>query len=679
MHVMYIHQNFPAQFGHLAEALTLRHGFRCTYVSERPERSTPHLRRVRYAFQQLKPEAKPAISEYFCDFTERSLAVFKELLRCKGDRPDVIVSHSGFGSTLFLRELFDCPIIHFCEWFYRKYGGDGDFFGEYVRSDAPQLSTSVRNATLLADLELCNLGYAPTHWQRSQIPHEYQYKLETIFDGIDTQFWRRAPATPTPGPRVIAGKTLPEGKRIVTYVSRGFESMRGFDVFMRAAKEICRRRQDVVFLCIGSDRVCYGGDLNRIKEKSFREHVWKQDDFDESRFIFTGVVSPAELVRAFSLSDLHIYLTAPFVLSWSLMDALACECNVLASDTPPLREVIQHGRNGLLAPYWDPERFAELACQVLDDPEGHRRTLGRAARETIEREYSLDRVLPRMVALYERAIHGPAPVPGSHVPQGAFDSELDSAAERGSVKASWKDRWKLLTDSMLTPPEGKGTRPAGATLSWLSNQAKAALTETIPTNATCILELGAFRGEATAWLAANFPKARVVAVDEWSGARFPQPKHPHWRTMLPEIWRSFSANCWDFKTRVWPWKDRQDLALPKLKRLGVRPDVVVIHPDYDTSSVLRLLKALQLHYPEGPWVGCHWHWPALQALLTRQADGLGRRLAVRGPVWKLAPLVAQAPVASLAVEERKAPLCESWLPSPTTTDRKPVQSMLPGA
>jgi glycosyltransferase involved in cell wall biosynthesis len=179
--------------------------------------------------------------------------------------------------------------------------------------------------------------------------------------------------------------------------------MRGFDVFMKVAKRLCDERSDVVFVCVGTDRVCYGGDQRRIKEPSYREHVLAADKYDLSRFVFTGRVPPSELVRIFNLSDLHIYLTVPFVLSWSLMDALACGCVVLASGTPPVREMIQHGTNGLLADFFDVDEFVRLAHEVLHDPGGYT-PLAKAGVAMIRERYSLSVTLPRMLELYRRTI-----------------------------------------------------------------------------------------------------------------------------------------------------------------------------------------------------------------------------------------------------------------------------------
>ena len=152
----------------------------------------------------------------------------------------------------------------------------------------------------------------------------------------------------------------------------------------------------------GSDRICYGGDEKHIRHRTFKEHVLAQDDYDMSKFVFTGLVPTDTLVDLLSLSDLHIYLTVPFVLSWSLMNALACGCVVLASDTEPVREVIVDGETGLLAGFFDIEGFARRALDVLRDPAAFR-DVGNRAAELIERQYALKVTLPRLVGLFERA------------------------------------------------------------------------------------------------------------------------------------------------------------------------------------------------------------------------------------------------------------------------------------
>jgi glycosyltransferase involved in cell wall biosynthesis len=252
---------------------------------------------------------------------------------------------------------------------------------------------------LLLDLENCDAGYCPTGWQRSRFPGVFQDKLATIFDGIETDIWR--PLKDDHGP--IPGLEIPDDRRLVTYVSRGLESMRGFDVFMRAAKRLCDERKDVVFLVIGEDRVAYGGDLRYTEGQTFKQWVLGQDSYDLSRIKFPGRVPPPVLARLLNRSDLHIYLTVPFVLSWSLMNALACGATVMASRTPPVEEMIQHEKNGLLFDFFDVDDLVSQAHQVLDAPQDYRH-LGEAGVEMIRNEYSLEVCLPQIVELYNKVL-----------------------------------------------------------------------------------------------------------------------------------------------------------------------------------------------------------------------------------------------------------------------------------
>ena len=398
MHVLFVHRNFPAQFGHIAKFLTDKHNVRCTFISEKPPGKEGNFERIQYqpaggARQQTHPSSRTFENQIW-----HTQAIFDQLRKRPDVKPDLIVGHSGFASTLFLRELYDCPIINYFEYFYRTRQSDMDF-----RSDLPgpsveaMLRARARNAMLLLDLENCDAGYSPTNWQRERLPQEFQHKLSTIFDGIDEHVWQ-----PAASPQHKVGTwEIPTDKRVVTYVSRGMESMRGFDIFMRVAKRLCELRDDVVFYVVGEDRVAYGGDLRFTDGKSFKQWVLSQDDYDLSRILFTGRISGQDLANLFTVSDLHIYLTAPFVLSWSLMDALACEATVLASDTAPVREMVQHGHNGLLADFFDVDSFVEQANQVLDDPKAFA-GLGKSARQGILDNYTLDKCLTRMLELYQK-------------------------------------------------------------------------------------------------------------------------------------------------------------------------------------------------------------------------------------------------------------------------------------
>lgn len=399
MHLLFVHQNFPAQFGHVAAALAVLPGFRCTFVSRKPPGLVDGIERVQYHLRGGATTGTHYCSRAFENTVWHSHAVFEALKARPDIRPDLVVGHSGFASTLFLRELYDSAVVNYFEYFYRVRDSDLDFRPDFPANQLDRLRARTRNAALLLDLESCDLGYSPTHYQRGLFPAAFRDKVRVIFDGVDTRLWR-----PLPGaPRRLGDREIPPDVRVVTYVARGLEAMRGFDVFMRMAKVLCDRRRDVIFVVVGADKICYGGDARVTGGLSFKQWVLSRDDYDLSRFVFTGPVSPGELVRVFALSDLHVYLTVPFVLSWSLMNALACGATVLASDTAPVREMISHGENGLLCDFFDVEAMAEAASRVLDAPDEFRH-LGRVGVERIRERYSLEVCLPQVVQLYQEAV-----------------------------------------------------------------------------------------------------------------------------------------------------------------------------------------------------------------------------------------------------------------------------------
>lgn len=403
MHILFVHKNFPAQFGHIAGHLIKAKGYRCSFVSETPPGIVAGIHKIQYKPQGGAVEQSLYYSRTFDNAIGHTAGIYQALKPLVHQvRPDLIVGHSGFGSTLFLPELYPgAPIINYFEYFYHPHNSDMDFRPEWPVMEADVLRSRARNAMILLDLEYCAAGYSPTEFQASLMPAAYRDKVRVLHDGIDTDFWQRR----VPAERTVGKYKFAPDARLVTYVSRGFESMRGFDIFMRAAKKIYTANPKVIFLIVGSDRVAYGGDLKFIQEKTFREHVLKQDDYDLNRLLFLGPVPPAELARIFSLSDLHIYLTVPFVLSWSLLNALACGCTVLASDTAPVREFIRDGETGLLQNFFDVEGLAHAALEVLKDPEAYRH-LGRAGEQLIREHYSLAQIIPRMTAFYEDVANG---------------------------------------------------------------------------------------------------------------------------------------------------------------------------------------------------------------------------------------------------------------------------------
>ena len=400
MHVLFYHQNFPAQFGHVASYLATRRGYRCTFLSEKPPGINDGVERIQYTVKGGATRQTHYCARTFENCIWHSHAAYEALKARPDIRPDLVVGHSGFGSTVFLRELYDCPMINYFEYFYRPVNSDMDFRPDFPSEELNRLRSRARNGMLLIDLENCDAGYSPTLWQRNRLPELFHQKVRVIFDGIDVNVWKPQPNLP----RVVNGMTIPPGVKILTYVSRGMESMRGFDIFMQVAQKVLDRRGDVIVLVVGEDRVCYGGDERMTGKKSFKEWVLSRGNYDLTRILFLGRIHPLELARLFSLTDLHIYLTVPFVLSWSLMDALACGATVLASDTAPVCEMIRDGENGLLAGFFDVERLTEKACDVLARPADFKH-LGAAGARMIRERYALDVCLPQMERLYEEVLN----------------------------------------------------------------------------------------------------------------------------------------------------------------------------------------------------------------------------------------------------------------------------------
>jgi len=384
----------------MADWMARQHHHRVTFVSVQPGHRAGNFEKIQY--EPFKNPPPGEVIPWHQDF-ERQLGhchgVYQALKRRRDIRPDLVVGHSGFGSTLLLPEILRCPILNYFEYFldsrendmlYRKGFPHPEWYYHWRRAN---------NAMVMLDLHNCQAGYAPTQWQRQLLPPEYHAKVDALFDGIDTDVFRPIPDAP----RQVGDVTIPEGVRVVTYVSRGFEAIRGFDMFMKVAKRIYTERPDTIFLVAGRDRVVYGSDAHLFGSQSYKDWVLKQDDYDLSKFHFLGWLDTPDLVRLFSLSDLHIYLTAPFPLSWSLFNALACGATVLASNTPPVRELIVHERNGLLADFFDVDQLAGLALKVLRDPPAYK-SLGRTGREIVEAQYSLEVMAPRLLDFFGRQI-----------------------------------------------------------------------------------------------------------------------------------------------------------------------------------------------------------------------------------------------------------------------------------
>jgi glycosyltransferase involved in cell wall biosynthesis len=413
--VLFIHQAFPAQFGRIALELADRYGWVCRFLVEHlsncPSPSPSMLERL--SIEQFDPgegdrdDSPTPWPQIFGKYLGLCRAVLDAVEARPEWHPDLVIAHGGRGApTLFLRDAISCPIINYCEYFFAKEHADISY-----RVDLPQAADVAPfyprciNAPVLTSLLEADGGYSPTRWQRDSFPARFHPKIEVHFDGIDTALYRPRPRETL---AEVAGRAIPPKARVVTFAARGLESVRGFDLFAQVAARIAVVREDVVFLVAGGDSVYYGWDDLFTGGKSFREWALSRVSIDPGRLHILGQVAPETLAEVLARSDLHIYVTVPFVPSWSLASALASGAVVLASDVAPVREWVQPGVTGLVEPLFDLDRLTETALRVLDHPADYA-PLGLAAREWTQEHLSIDSCLPPLRDYFERMANRSAP------------------------------------------------------------------------------------------------------------------------------------------------------------------------------------------------------------------------------------------------------------------------------
>ena len=398
MRLLFVHQNFPGQYRHLAAHYAAAgHEVVCVGEKANVVRQRPALAGAKLLGYEL-PELKPAPGQFEASVLRaihrgRAVAAGAARLRQAGFRPDVIFAHIGWGEALFLKDVFPAArLLLFCEFFYRARGADMGFDPEFPPSTDKLLRLRVMNAPLLMSLEAADWGHAPTQWQRRQFPAGYASRMSVIHDGVDTDL-----VCPDANARFL---DLSRNDEVVTYVARNLEPYRGFHVFMRAIPEIQRRRPAARVVIVGGDEVSYSPRLP--EGQTYRQRMQRElgDSIDWSRVHFCGRLPYADYVALLRVSSAHVYLTYPFVLSWSLIEALAAGCMVVASRTPPVEEVLVDGENALLADFLSPADIARKVEQALCGPQER---LRQAARHTAVAGYDLKRVcLPKQLELVQQ-------------------------------------------------------------------------------------------------------------------------------------------------------------------------------------------------------------------------------------------------------------------------------------
>lgn len=365
MKVLFIHQNFPGQFKHIAQHLAQQPSVEVLAIGRDSARGLPGVRLLRYKPHRPANAGTHPYARTFEDAVLHGQEVLRLLLdlKRKGYRPDVIVAHPGWGETLYAKEVFpDTKLIHFCEFYYHSHGADANFDPEFPLSIDGAARIRSRNALHLLNLENCDQAITPTHWQHSLHPAAYRDKIQVIHEGIDTAALRSDPQATLQLPN---GTVLRAGMPIVTYVARNLEPYRGFHSFMRALPQLLKQHPTCQVVIVGGDGVSYGSapkDAPNWRSKLLAEQFSAEQPLDLNRVHFLGKVPYEDYKKVLQVSAAHIYLTYPFVLSWSLLEAMASGCLIVGSDTAPVREVIRDGHNGLLVDFFNPQ---EIAARIL--------------------------------------------------------------------------------------------------------------------------------------------------------------------------------------------------------------------------------------------------------------------------------------------------------------------------
>ncbi len=406
MKILFAHQNFPGQYLHLARHLGAMPGNEVVFITQRNDAVLPGVKKIVY-----KPHRGITQKQHhYLSDTESSLlnaqAVVRIALGLKqsGFTPDVMLGHNGWGEIWYLKDVFpNTPLIGYFEFFYHFTGADVGFDPEEKLNFDVALSVRTKNLGNLLGLNTADLGQTPTEWQRSTYPALYQPKLNVIHEGIDTQI-----AVPDANARFTIldiGIDLTRDDEVVTYVARNLEPYRGFSVFMRSLPAILEKSPNAHVLIVGGDEVKYGQRLPDGQTHRLKMLAELGSSLDLSRVHFLGRLPYTTYLKVLQVSRVHVYLTFPFVLSWSMLESMAAGCLLVASKTAPVEEVICEGKNGFLVDFFSAEQIAHRVVDALMAGKDGYADIRKNARRTIIEKYDLQTIcLPAQLELLQRVV-----------------------------------------------------------------------------------------------------------------------------------------------------------------------------------------------------------------------------------------------------------------------------------
>jgi glycosyltransferase involved in cell wall biosynthesis len=397
---LFVHQNFPGQYLHIVRHLVATKQHDVVFITEPNANRIDGVRLVPYP----KPQGAPATVHVAArdldaalrraDVVAQTAANLKQL----GFTPDIIIGHHGWGELLNLRDVWpDTPLLGYFEFYYSADGIDVGFDPEFPTHPAEHPRIRAKNGVNLLALNLGAHGQTPTKWQLSTYPEWARPFISLLPEGVNLDVCK-------PNPQVrrralkLGGTTIKPGEKLITYVARDLEPYRGFHVMMRALPHLMRARKDVRAVLVGADGISYG---RPPPEGTWRQKMLEElgNSIDPDRVVFPGRLDYRLYTAMLQRSDAHVYLSYPFVASWSLRESLATGCAVIGGNTPTVSEFIRHEKNGLLVPFFDPKALAQAVLQALEDT-----SLARRLREAA-RSYAMQELaMPDYIARYEQLI-----------------------------------------------------------------------------------------------------------------------------------------------------------------------------------------------------------------------------------------------------------------------------------
>jgi glycosyltransferase involved in cell wall biosynthesis len=406
MNYLFIHQNFPAQYRHVVRHLASNRGNRVYFITQPNDNAMVGVTKVTYPKDARGPINCHAYSVEIDRAIHNGAAVAEvcRRLRDEGFRPDLIIGHSGWGETLFVKDVFpDVPLLANFEFYYHPHGVDVGFDPEFVSIFNDPARLRARNATNLLAFEAADWGHSATEWQRNVYPPEMRPRITALHEGVDTDIARprQSASFKVPGTH----RALTRRDQVVTYVARNLEPYRGFHIFMRALPQLLRRCPRARVVIVGGDGVSYGAPP--APRTTFRDMMLQElgSRLDLERVHFLGMLDYQAYLSLLQVSSVHVYLTYPFVLSWSFIEAIASGCLIVGSATPPVLEVLRDGENGFTVDFFSTRKLANLIEAALEHP-AHMQSLREAARATAVAKFDLKRVMmPRWLALFDDLIN----------------------------------------------------------------------------------------------------------------------------------------------------------------------------------------------------------------------------------------------------------------------------------